>query len=242
MARNTISIVIPARKGSKSIIDKNITIVDSHTLLEYSTFVAKGCKNIQNIFVSTDSEEYKDLAIKYGVSVPFLRPKNISKDTSTDIEWFLNLFEEITKLNFNISDYWVWLRPTTPLREINVIERAIKNFINDKNADSLRSVHAMSESPYKFYEDSINNYLTPFGFNKTGIDYTIQNKQSLSNVWIPNGYVDIVKSENIIKNKNLFGKNILKFETEYTIEIDSSEELEFLNYSIEKKGNPVFKD
>ena len=87
--------------------------------------IEENVKNIQNIFVSTDSEEYKDLAIKYGVSVPFLRPKNISKDNSTDIEWFLNLFEEITKLNFNISDYWVWLRPTTPLREINVIEMKI---------------------------------------------------------------------------------------------------------------------
>ena len=59
MAKSTISIVIPARKGSKSIIDKNIALVDNHTLLEYTTFVAKSCKNIQNIFVSTDSKSIK---------------------------------------------------------------------------------------------------------------------------------------------------------------------------------------
>ena len=93
----------------------------------------------------------------------------------------------------------------------------------------------MSESPYKFYEDNTNNYLIPFGLNKSGMDYTLQNKQSLSNVWIPNGYVDIVKSENILKNKDLFGKNILKFGTDPYIEIDSSEELEFLKYYRKKR-------
>ena len=100
----------------------------------------------------------------------------------------------------------------------------------------------MTESPYKFYENDNTNYLVPFGLNNTGIDHTLKNKQSFSNVWVPNGYVDIVKYDNIVKNKDLFGKNILKFETDFTIEIDSLEELDFLNYYIEKKGNPVFND
>ena len=45
------------------------------------------------------------------------------------------------------------VRPTTPLRNVEIIEKAIKNILMDKNADSLRSVHLMSESPYKFYEN-----------------------------------------------------------------------------------------
>ena len=127
-----------------------------------------------------------------------------------DIEWFFNLFEQISKLNYKISEYWVWLRPTTQLRNVEIIEKAIKNILMDKNADSLRSVHLMSESPYKFYENDKSNYLVPFGFKETGIDNTSKNKQSLSDVWIPNGYVDIVKYDNIVKNKDLFGKKNFK--------------------------------
>lgn len=242
MEKGTFSIVIPARSGSKSIIDKNIAFVNNHTLLEYSTFVAKKCSNIQNIFVSTDSKKYQELAIKYGVLAPFLRPEQISEDNSTDIEWFLNLFEEISKLNFKISEYWVWLRPTSPLRDVNVIERAMKTFLKDKKAHSLRSVHSMPESPYKFYENDDKDYLVPFGSKDTGIDYTAHNKQTLSDVWIPNGYVDIVKYENIVEKRNLFGKNIIKFETDYTIEIDSPQELEFLDFHINKNGNMVFNN
>ncbi|MDA9171065.1 acylneuraminate cytidylyltransferase family protein [Alphaproteobacteria bacterium] len=242
MTKDTVSIVIPARQGSKSIIDKNITLVDKHHLLEYSTLVAKQCKNIENIFVSTDSIEYQKKAIEFGVLAPFLRPVSISGDKSTDIEWFLNLFDEISYLNYNVSKYWVWLRPTSPLRDINVINQAINYMIKNKNADSLRSVHPMSESPYKFYESIDSNYLKPFGIKHTGVDYTSLNKQDLPTVWVPNGYVDIVKSENIIKNKEIYGDNIVKFETDYCIEIDSSEELEFINYHIKKYGNIVFKN
>ena len=75
MEKNTISIVIPARQGSKSILDKNITLVNNHTLLEYTTHIAKKCSNVQNIFVSTDSKKYQELAIEYGVLAPFLRPE-----------------------------------------------------------------------------------------------------------------------------------------------------------------------
>ena len=173
---------------------------------------------------------------------PFLRPENISGDASTDIEWFLNLFEEISNLNYNISKYWVWLRPTTPLRDINIVNQAINYMIKNKNADSLRSVHPMPESPYKFYESNQSKYLTPFGIKHTGVDYTCHNKQNLPTVWIPNGYVDIVKSENIINNKEIYGNNIVKFETDLCTEIDSPEELEFINYNIKKNGNIVFKN
>ncbi len=242
MEEGTFSIVIPARQGSKSILDKNIMIVNNHTLLEYTTTVAKKCNNIDNIFVSTDSKKYQELAIKYGVLAPFLRPEKISDDNSTDIEWFLNMFDELSKLNFKISEYWVWLRPTSPLRDVKVVQQAINTFLKDKNADSLRSVHPMVESPYKYYENYNNDYLVPFGLKDTGMDYTSWNKQNLSDVWIPNGYVDIVKYDNIVKDKDLFGKKIIKFQTNFTIEIDSQQELDFLNFYINKYGNSVFKN
>ena len=75
-----------------------------------------------------------------------------------------------------------------------------------QECSSLRSIHCF-RSPFKWYEKDNNGYLKPFGFEYLKNDFTVVNKQELKDVWVPNGYVDIIKSDNIIKNNNLFGKN-----------------------------------
>ena len=235
-----VNIIIPARSGSKSIKDKNISNLDGHTLLEYSIKVAKQCCDVNKIIVSTNSTKYKNLALKYGADVPFLRPENISGDQSVDMDWFKNLFDYFKNDNLKLPKFWVWLRPTTPIRSPDVINQAIKVLKNCKNADSLRSVHLLPESPFKWYEKDNNGYLKPFGFEYLKNDFTVVNKQELKDVWVPNGYVDIIKSDNIIKNNNLFGKKIIPFRTNFTIEVDSQQELDYLSFMIKYKGNPVF--
>ena len=74
--------IIPARSGSKGIIDKNLKLLYGKTLLEWSIEACKKSNFIDQIIVSTDSKKYADLAIKCGADVPFLRPAEISKDNS----------------------------------------------------------------------------------------------------------------------------------------------------------------
>lgn len=69
--------IIPARSGSKGIPDKNIKLLNNKPLLAWSIIQAQESKHKMKIFVSTDSEEYRDIAIKYGAEVPVLRPKEI---------------------------------------------------------------------------------------------------------------------------------------------------------------------
>ncbi len=64
--------IIPARSGSKSIIDKNITLLSGHPLIAYSIAVAKLSKRIDRVIVSTDSQYYAEIASLYGAEVPFL--------------------------------------------------------------------------------------------------------------------------------------------------------------------------
>ena len=82
--------LIPARSGSKSILDKNILKLHGHPLLSYSIAAAKLSKNISRVIVSTDSKYYANIASKYGAEVPFLRPKSFAKDTSTDKEFLVH--------------------------------------------------------------------------------------------------------------------------------------------------------
>ena len=117
--------IIPARSGSKSIKDKNLALLGGYPLIAYSIALAKITPGVDRVIVSTDSLEYAKIAEKYGAEVPFLRPKELSQDTSTDYDFMshaVNWYNDNTNDN---PEFWIHLRPTTPLREIDVIEKAM---------------------------------------------------------------------------------------------------------------------
>ena len=93
--------IIPARSGSKRIKNKNIRKFKGKPLLAHSIIHSNKSKYIQRTIVSTDSPKYAKIAKKYGAEVPFLRPKKISKDRSTDLQCFkhcINFFKKKKKL------------------------------------------------------------------------------------------------------------------------------------------------
>ena len=119
---------------------------------------------IQRTIVSTDSEKYAKIAIKYGAEVPFLRPKKISQDRSTDLECFKHCLSYLKNKENYVPDIIVHLRPTYPIRKKNLIDNCVKSLIKRKNFHSLRTI-CISEDPiekmwYKRKDNSIYNPLT----------------------------------------------------------------------------------
>jgi hypothetical protein len=93
--------IIPARSGSKGVPGKNIKLLGGIPLFAFSIIAAKMMPSVSRVILSTDSEEYAQIAIEYGAEVPFLRPNEISGDKSTDFDLFLhalNWFKENEKL------------------------------------------------------------------------------------------------------------------------------------------------
>ena len=74
--------LIPARYGSKGIPKKNIMKIGKHPLIAYSVAAGKLSTYIEEVVVTTDSNEIAQIAEKYGANVPFLRPKEISQDSN----------------------------------------------------------------------------------------------------------------------------------------------------------------
>jgi len=72
--------IIPARIGSKRVKQKNIKIFEGKPLIYYSIKAAKKTKIFDKILVSTDSKKIRDIVLRYGAEVPFLRPKKLSDD------------------------------------------------------------------------------------------------------------------------------------------------------------------
>jgi len=228
--------VIPARSGSKSVVDKNIKLLGEHPLIAYSIAAAKLASGIDRIIVSTDSIEYASIARKYGAEVPFLRPPEISGDNSTDYECIKHILDWMQNEENFLPTYLVHLRPTTPLREINYIDMAIDLIKKTKSATALRSVHEMSESAYKAFEIE-GNYLKSIASNSFALDVSNGPRQSFNKTYQANGYVDVIKTEYVIKNNKLHGDRVIAFITPRAVEVDLPDDFDYLEYQMAK--NPV---
>lgn len=130
--------IIPARSGSKGVIDKNIRDLKGRPLMGYSVEAAIKSKCFDEIMVSTDSEKYADIAVACGAKVPFLRSKENSSESATAwsvVKEVLNWYQE-QGMQFEMVTL---LQPTSPLRTSDDIIEAYKLY-KEKHASSVVSV------------------------------------------------------------------------------------------------------
>ena len=236
--KNVIAI-IPARGGSKGVPGKNIMPFMGHPLIAFSIVAALQCGSVSRVIVSTDSEEFARIAKKYGAEVPFLRPSEFATDTSTDREFLLHAMKWFQEHEGTVPEYFVHLRPTTPLRDPALIDQAIENIMACPQATSLRSAHLASKTPYKWFQLDENGFFRGIRPDDHRLEYYNLPRQSFPPVYDPNGYVDIVKSTQVLASESTHGSRILGFITPYSHEIDSLDDLAFLKYLAEKQGSPL---
>jgi CMP-N,N'-diacetyllegionaminic acid synthase len=218
--------IIPARSGSKGLPHKNIKDYRGKPLLAWSIEQAQLCRYDMKIVVSTDSKEYVDIAIKYGAEAPFLRPSEISGDLSTDYECMKHSVEWLKQNQQYYPDIVLQLRPTSPLRRVEDINKAIELFLeNRENYDSLRSVIEFEKSPYKMYTLT-ENTLVPLFKKVDDIDEPYnQCRQILPKCYLHNGYIDIFNTS-ILENATISGERIYPYlmNKEDTLDIDEAKD------------------
>ena len=223
--------LIPARSGSKSLIDKNIKLLNNIPLLAWSIKQAKASKYNMRIIVTTDSNEYASIANKYGAETPFLRPTEISQDNSTDFEFIKHAIEWLKENENYYPDIILQLRPTQPARKINDIDKCLDLFIeNYDNIDSLRTVVEVEKTPYKMYTINKNKLIPMFNNFNGNIEPYNMGRQFLPKTYLHNGYIDILKPE-LINKGMISGENIYPYlmNKNDTIDIDTIED--WNNYS-----------
>lgn len=73
--------IIPARGGSKGVVNKNIRSVGGEPLITHAINAALAAKSINHVLVTTDSEKIARVALDAGADVPFIRPAALATDT-----------------------------------------------------------------------------------------------------------------------------------------------------------------
>ncbi|WP_250151554.1 cytidylyltransferase domain-containing protein [Escherichia coli] len=111
----------PSCSGSKGLPNKNILMLFDKPLIAYTIEAAIKSELFEKVIVSTDSCEYKDIALRHGAEV-IMRDKSLASDTATSYMVVKDVLEK------NIScDYFVLLQPTSPFRNYKHIRKLLKS-------------------------------------------------------------------------------------------------------------------
>lgn len=220
----TFLTIIPARAGSKRLPKKNIKDLNGKPLISYTINAAVNSKYITEAVVSTDSEEIKSIALKYGAKVPFLRPKKLADDHSKSIDVVTHAIDYYKKEFNKEFDYVILLQPTSPLRDSNDIDNAIK-YLNEKNANAIISVCEMEHNP--IWSNKLNKEKSMKDF----LDKKFINKrtQELDKYYRINGAIYICKTNILVKENRFFiDDNIYAYEMSQEKSIDIDTNLDFI--------------
>jgi N-acylneuraminate cytidylyltransferase len=232
MSRKEVMALIPARGGSKSVPRKNLLPVAGRPLIAYSIMHAQACPSITRIVVSTDDDEIAAVARQFGADVPFKRPADAASDTATDFQVFRHALDWLAGREGYVPELVVHLRPTGPVREAALIERAVQLMLQNPDADALRSVGTAEQTPYKMWriEDS---FLRPLIELPGYPEAHSMPRQKLPVAYWQNGYVDIVRPRTIIELESMTGHVVLPFVVEGKIhELDYPEQIPALEAAV----------
>jgi CMP-N-acetylneuraminic acid synthetase len=219
----TILGVIPARSGSKGLPNKNIMMCAGKPLIQWTIESALKVDYLDNVIVTTDSQDIAMLAETCGAKVPFIRPFEISQDSSSIIDVIDHASKNYLDCNGNSFDYIVLLQPTSPLRGAVHIKEALEYFFNKKLSDNDSLISAYKISPkygwlmrYNDNNDYVNFCLSSNNLNPQ--------RQKLDEYVLPNGAICIINARKV--NRGIYSGNTLCYlmSTEESIDIDTQDD------------------
>jgi CMP-N,N'-diacetyllegionaminic acid synthase len=237
---NTLAL-IPARSGSKSIVEKNVRMVAGKPLLAWSIEQALTAEQVDRVIVSTDSEQYADIARDYGAEAPFLRPAEISGDASTDLETFEHALTWLRGHEGNVPDICVHLRPTYPLRNVSDIDAIVKLLVENTELDSVRTITEVLHPPFKMWYRADDGRLSPVVRLDGVPEPWNEPRQKLPRTYIQTANIDAVRSSVILEQHSMTGKRIFGYVEHGFHDVDTEDELRAVERMLRPRneGAPV---
>jgi N-acylneuraminate cytidylyltransferase len=215
--------IVPARGGSKSIPHKNIHPFLGHPLLTYSIAAGLQAKSVSRVIVSTDDDAIAEIARQYGADVPFLRPAHLAADDTLDLPVFEHALDWLSEEEKYKPEIVIQLRPTSPLRPPDLVDKAVDILKGNKKADSVRGVVPSGQNPHKMWKLNLEGSLLPL-LRIKGIEepYNAPRQQLPATYW-QTGHIDAIRTATVLKKHSLSGEMVwpVFIDPRYTADIDT---------------------
>ncbi len=222
--------IIPARSGSKGLPDKNIKNLNGKPLIAYSIEAALNSGCFDTVMVSTDSEKYAEISMKYGAAVPFLRSERTSSDSASSWDTVLEVLEKYEEIG-KIFDTFCLLQPTSPMRTVDDLKAAYKMF-EEKNAFSILSMtevdHPLSWCGLLGNGNSLNGFIQKSASKQ---------RQAQEIYYRPNGAIYIVSIPEFLKDQFLYREDAYAYimPKERSVDIDTEFDFKFAEFLMKEK-------
>ena len=197
--------VVMARGGSKGIKNKNLKKINGLTLVSIAGKLLKKINIIDRSIISTDSKKISACGKKSGLSVFFKRPKNLSKDMTSDFKVINHSLKMMEKIDSTKYEVILMIQPTSPIREKNDIIKCIKILVN-KKASAVWTINKVDNKFHPLKQLKIKNGLLNH-FDRKG--RKIVARQQLNYTYIRNGVCYTISRNTILNEKNIMGSKCL---------------------------------
>jgi N-acylneuraminate cytidylyltransferase/CMP-N,N'-diacetyllegionaminic acid synthase len=227
--------IIPARGGSKGVPRKNIKELAGKPLIVWTIETALASSCLDRIIVSTDDPDIAKIAREYSVEVPFLRPRELSRDDTSDMPVYQHALFWLHKRESYRPEIIAWLRPTSPLRTSEDIDGAVNHLLHT-DADWVRSVCLAEHHPYWMVRIK-EGRLSPF---QEGIDIgKYIRRQLLPQVYRINGAVDAAWWKTIMEKGLLYSGDVRGYimPQERSIDLDSSWDFALAEFLLKRRNS-----
>lgn len=213
--------IIPARGGSKRLPQKNIKLLGNIPLIAHSILYAKEHNFISDVYVSTDDESIKKIALEFEAKV-IDRPLALSGDFEPTVSALKHVLETIDEVIENV----VLLQATNPLRPESLLQNAFEIFESKK----VSSLFTITQNHYKLGRIQKDVFI-PF-------NYTIgQRSQDLEPLFYENGLLYISKAK-LILDHIIISEDAYPLQVNHvfaSLDIDTQEDFEYAEYLLNKK-------
>ncbi|MBS3964063.1 MAG: acylneuraminate cytidylyltransferase family protein [Methylomonas sp.] len=216
-----ILIVVPARSGSKGLIDKNIKLLAGRPLLAWTAEAINQAALPDGLAIlSTDSEQYAVLGRQAGLSVPFLRPAAYAGDAVAALPVIEHAVVWFVAHHGYSPEFTLWLQPTSPFRTAALIRQAVEMAASPA-VDAVigcKPIHRDLTTLFRIHD----GYLAALDRQQP----TQTSRQQQPPLLTPNGAMYLCKTRHLLEHQSFYPPNTvpLVMNTIQSLDIDTEED------------------
>lgn len=220
--------LITARGGSKRIPRKNIKDFLGKPLLYWTIKTAQKSGVFDRLILTTDDKEIAKIGKKYGVKIPFLRPKELATDTASSLSVVQHAVNWLKEKENYCADWLILLEPSSPGRQPWHIREVVDLIEKRKDFDSIVGISELSGhySPLKVLQVDNKKFVSRYPDGEK-IKNLIHRNQDLPKLYFINSAIYAFRTKNISsKNPCLWGEKTLGYvmNQKYSLDIDTQDD------------------
>tara|TARA_B110000263_G_C15189259_1_gene455279 strand:- start:242 stop:916 length:675 start_codon:yes stop_codon:yes gene_type:complete len=224
MKNSDFIVIIPARKNSKRLKEKNTKLLNGKPLISYTIEYAIKYFIKENIWVNTNDQKVERIAKSYNIKV-YKRKENLSTDKTSTSEVIVDQIKDLEHKKINFSTI-ILLQPTNPFRNNFDLQKILKFYLSNK----LNSLMTVSSAKLKL------GSIDKLSFKP--INYVFeQSSQNIDELYFENGQLYICNKKTIKDHKRLISDDVYPYKTEgieSIVDIDYQEDFDFAELILRK--------